>query len=41
LARDGSYDKTIRLWDLASGKELRVLAGHLGAGLTLQQFGKE
>jgi WD40 repeat protein len=24
----GSYDGTIRLWDLASGRELRRLEGH-------------
>src|SRR5262249_12044965 len=25
-----SWDKTVRLWELASGKELAVLAGHTG-----------
>jgi WD40 repeat protein len=37
----GRDDTTIRLWDVASGKELRILAGHSDAGLTLQQLRKE
>lgn len=26
----GSHDKTIRLWDAATGKELATLSGHIG-----------
>jgi WD40 repeat protein len=37
----GSEDITINLWDVASGKEMRTLAGHSDAGLTLQQLRKE
>ena len=27
-ALSGSYDKTLKLWDLATGKELRIFTGH-------------
>jgi WD40 repeat protein len=27
-AVSGSYDETLKLWDLASGRELLTLAGH-------------
>ena len=27
-ALSGAHDKTIRIWDVATGKELRTLAGH-------------
>src|SRR5205085_11336499 len=30
LALSGSGDKTLRLWELATGKELRRLEGHAG-----------
>jgi len=26
----GSYDKTIKVWDLDAGKEIRTLRGHTG-----------
>ena len=32
-AVSASYDKTIRLWDIASGKEIRQLSGHAGSVL--------
>ncbi|PIU86675.1 MAG: hypothetical protein COS67_01255, partial [Deltaproteobacteria bacterium CG06_land_8_20_14_3_00_44_19] len=28
FALSGSYDKTMRLWDIKTGKELRSFAGH-------------
>ena len=28
LALTGSYDKTVKLWDIATGRELRIFAGH-------------
>jgi WD40 repeat protein len=28
LLASGSYDKTIKLWDVASGREVRTLSGH-------------
>ena len=28
LAVSGSADKTLKVWELASGRELRTLAGH-------------
>ena len=34
-AISGSYDRTIRLWDLATGKELRRLEGHAGPVLSV------
>jgi hypothetical protein len=30
LAATGSYDQSIRLWDLSTGKESRILSGHNG-----------
>ncbi|HXY33021.1 MAG TPA: c-type cytochrome domain-containing protein [Planctomycetaceae bacterium] len=30
LAATGSYDQTIRLWDISTGKEVRILSGHNG-----------
>jgi WD40 repeat protein len=27
----GSYDKTIKIWDTTSGKELKTLNGHTGS----------
>jgi len=30
LLASGSYDKTIRLWDVATGREVRTLEGHNG-----------
>ena len=30
MLASGSYDKTIKLWDVASGRELRTLSGHTG-----------
>jgi WD40 repeat protein len=29
LLASGSYDKTIRLWDVATGREVRTLEGHI------------
>jgi WD40 repeat protein len=29
ILASGSWDKTIKLWDVSSGKELRTLTGHL------------
>ncbi len=29
-ALSGSYDKTLKLWDVATGKEIRTFAGHTG-----------
>jgi WD40 repeat protein len=31
----GSFDKTIKIWDLATGKELRTLTGHQDAVLSI------
>lgn len=33
----GSYDKTIKIWDLDTGKELKTLSGHM-AGIRCLQF---
>jgi len=30
LPLSGSSDKTVKLWDVGSGKELRTLIGHMG-----------
>ena len=30
LALSGSEDKTLKLWDVASGKEIRTFRGHGG-----------
>jgi WD40 repeat protein len=30
LLASGSSDKTIKLWDVASGREVRTLTGHTG-----------
>ena len=44
FSRDGktvvtaSWDKTARLWDAGSGKELQVLRGHEEAGLEARNF---
>ena len=35
LLASGSHDKTVRLWEVATGKELRRLEGHQGAILAL------
>jgi WD40 repeat protein len=29
-ALSGSYDETLKLWDVASGRELRTFSGHTG-----------
>nr|MDO8116290.1 hypothetical protein [Candidatus Sigynarchaeota archaeon] len=34
IIASGSADKTVKLWDAATGKELRVLAGHTGLVFT-------
>ncbi|KAG7249753.1 hypothetical protein CRUP_009730, partial [Coryphaenoides rupestris] len=34
LLVSSSYDLTVRLWDLGSGKEVKVLTGHQEQGLT-------
>ena len=31
LLASGSYDNTVRLWDAATGAELRMLTGHTGS----------
>src|SRR5262245_48517320 len=31
LLASGSQDKTVRVWDIASGKEIYTLQGHTGA----------
>ncbi|KAH8902506.1 WD40 repeat-like protein [Coniochaeta sp. PMI_546] len=37
MLASGSYDATVRIWDLQTGKELRVLRGHQ-AGIRCLQF---
>jgi WD40 repeat protein len=31
ILASGSYDKIVRLWDVASGRELQQLTGHAGS----------
>ena len=31
-ALSGSGDKTLKLWDIASGREIRTFSGHSGSG---------
>jgi WD40 repeat protein len=31
LIASGSYDKTIKLWDVKTGREIRTLKGHSGS----------
>ena len=35
LVATGAADKTIKLWDAASGRELKTFAGHAGAVLAV------